>query len=115
MTLTKKKSRGISVNDERYRFQVSSTKTDNEGNYSLNLTIQSEENKGSALKVHGLVTRNFWLDFPDFGTEVKKEEYPVITPKHISNIIKLALNQGWEPNSPGAVFEITVKNEQIFE
>jgi hypothetical protein len=115
MTLTKKKSRGITVQNQRYRFQVSTTKLDENYNFSLNLTVQHELSGGAVLKVNGLMTRDFWLDFSDLGSDWNKGDYPIILPRHISKIIELALLAGWSPTAKGLAFEISTDNESFFK
>ncbi len=114
MALIKKKSRGITVNQNRYRYQISSTKIDHAGNYSLNLTVQVDDGFGSVLKVLGLLTRDYWLDFSEFGVRLNKDHYPIITPKYVANVIKLALSQGWKPNNSGSSFELEITNDDFF-
>lgn len=115
MTLSRKKSIGITVLNERYRFQVSTTKLDENYNFSLNLTVQLELSGGAVLKVNGLMTRDFWIDFSDLGSDWNKDDYPIIQPKHISKIIELALLAGWTPTEKGLAFEVSTDNESFFK
>lgn len=115
MALTKKKSRPIVVNDECYRFQISTTKVDKDWNFTLNLTIQHEEKKGSVLQIKGLVTRDFWLMFSELGNDWKKEDYPIVLPKHISKIINLSLKNGWLPKIKGPAYILKTENKVFFK
>ena len=114
MSLTRKKSRGITVQNQRYRFQVSTAKLDEDYHFSLNLTVQHEQSAGAVLKVNGLITRDFWLDFSDIGSGRSKDNYPIILPRHISKIIELALKAGWVSTEKGMPFEISTDNESFF-
>ena len=98
MALPKKKSRPITVNDNDYRYAISTTQIDDNWNFSLNLTVQSAKGEGSILKIDGLVTRDVWLDFPNLK-KYKKEDYPVFKPSDISRVILTALKKGWIPEN----------------
>lgn len=58
MTLSIKKSRPITIDNYSYRYQISTTKIDIDGNYRLNLTIQTVEPVSNILLVKGLITRD---------------------------------------------------------
>ena len=113
MTLTTKKSRPITIDGMEYRYQVSTTRMTEDWSFSLNLTVQNFELKGSVLQVMGLITRDFWLDFSD-GPKWDKSDYPVITPKDISEIIRQAILAGWEPNKTGKSFKLNTSNDMFF-
>ena len=49
MALPKKKSRPITVNDNDYRYAISTTQIDDNWNFRLNLTVQSAKGEGSIL------------------------------------------------------------------
>ncbi len=101
MALPSKKSRPISVNDIAFRYIISLGKN-TPTKFKLNVTIQEATGVGKILKIQGLVTRDFWLDFP---YEIKSSEnYPKLTPKHISVFIQQAFKQGWEPSQKGPPF-----------
>jgi hypothetical protein len=109
MALPKKKSRTITVNDEEYRYIISTGKYDEKNNFDLNITIQIAHGEANILKIEGLVTRDFWLDFPN---EIKsKEEYPIITIKDISKIIVNSIKRGWNPNLKGKPFILKLNND----
>jgi hypothetical protein len=113
LTLTTKKSRRIEIDGVSYRYQVSTTRIDDNWNFTLNLTVQNETDAGSVLQTKGLVTRGFWLDFSDIGGGWDKGDYPVIFPKHIASFVKLALSNGWTPSKNGKPFVLNVDNEQL--
>lgn len=104
MALPKKKSRAITVNNEEYRYIISTGKYDENWSFNLNVTIQIAEGEGNVLKVEGLVTRDYWLDVPSDVTS--KEDYPVLTPTDIVFMIEKGIREGWIPNKKGASFII---------
>ena len=108
MALPKKKSRPITVNNEQFRYVISTGKYNENWEFDLNVTVQTATGEGAILKVEGLVTRDFWLDFPYDVTT--REDYPVLTPKDISLIIKNSISQGWKPNEKGSPFVIRLDN-----
>lgn len=112
MTLPRAKSRPIAVDDRPYRYQISTTKLDPNGNYQLNVSIEREEGRGVMLQVCGLVTRDFWLDSSDPGPK-DLDDYPSITPRHIAQFIRLGLADGWQPDASGAVHRLTLTNEAL--
>ncbi len=114
MSLNKKKSRPITVDSLKYRYQVSTTKINNDWDYKLNITIQYEEN-GGCLQITGLLTRDFWLDFPKIKVQEDIEHYPIIKPNHISKIIILSRIKGWKPKENSKLFKLKLRNEDIFK
>lgn len=111
MSLPKKKSRPITVNNENFRYIISTGKYDEDWNFDLNVTVQIAHGEGSILKVEGLVTRDFWLDAPNEVTS--KFDYPVLTPKDISIIISNSIKQGWNPDKKGPPFIIKLDNSFV--
>ncbi|XCN72267.1 MAG: hypothetical protein Q3M24_18475 [Candidatus Electrothrix aestuarii] len=114
MTLTVKKSRSIRIENEEFRFQVSTTPIDEKWNFTLNVTIQRWNPPRGILKVKGLVTRNQWLDISD-GTKLDIEDYPVILPRHIATLIQSAKLKGWNSESRSDTFVFTVDNNWVFK
>jgi len=112
MTLSIRKSRPITIEGNSYRYQVSTTKVDKDGNYRLNLTIQSS--KSNILLVKGLITRDYWLDFPSI-LEHDKSEYPIITSRHIIKAIKKARKEGWNHDGTDKRFVLYMTNEELFK
>lgn len=109
MALPSKKSRPITVNNIEFHYIISTTKIDDNWRFSLNLTVQNANGQGSKLKTEGLLTRDIWLDFSD-AEKLKKEDYPVLKPKDIQEIIKTGLNQGWDPKQNGKTFRLKIDN-----
>ncbi|WP_417387178.1 hypothetical protein [Gimesia sp.] len=112
MALNRKNSRRIMIEEEAFRYKVSTTRPDEDGKFQLNVTIQRDAG-GSRLEVRGLFTRNFWLDISEPGVKTSKD-YPVITPRHIRTIIDEAKAAGWQPQKTGPGFVIELENESLF-
>ena len=110
MALPKKKSRLIRIGNSTFRYLISTGKPDEQWNFDLNLTVQDKSGEGNLLKISGLVTRDFWLDFPDI---MKEEEYPILSPKDIAKIIDMGLKSGWRPKENGKPFIIELDNNFI--
>lgn len=114
MSLSKKKSRPITVNGYPFRFQVSTSKLDEDFNFSLNLTVVRDISHGKSLQVKGLVTRDFWLDFSD-GSGYEVEKYPAIKLANIAEIIQKAISMGWDSSPNGKSLVFTTTNDQFFK
>jgi hypothetical protein len=114
MTLSTKKSRPITIDGNSFRYQISTTKTDKDGNYRLNLTIQTAEPVSNILLVKGLITRDYWLDFPRINDH-DKSEYPIITSRHIIKSITKARKHGWKYDGTDKRFELDMTNEELFK
>lgn len=112
MSLNRKHSRRIVVDEESYRFKVSKTSIDKDGNYRLNLTVQREA-EGARLEVRGLLSRDFWLDISDPGDK-DPADYPVITPRHVRFVIEQARQQGWQSQETGPAFVLELENQMLF-
>ena len=111
MALPKKKSKSIAIGGRRYLYIVSQGQYLGDGTFSLNVTAQREEGSGAKLAVHGIATRDFWLDISEGAHDL--EEYVSLTPKHVECMILLALDRGWEPDVDGPPFALTVTKDTI--
>lgn len=108
--LPKRKSRCIEVGGTRFQYSISCSWKDI-GWWNFNVTIQSEPHNGSKLLVKGLVTRDFWLDFPD---PIEPDKYPIVTSRHIKNFIVQAIEEGWKFEDRGRNYVLAVTNESVF-
>ncbi|EOV9228612.1 hypothetical protein ACN5ZZ_004711 [Vibrio parahaemolyticus] len=113
MSLSNKKSREITIDGIKYRYQVSTTKLDEKFNFTLNLTVQCSESEGAVLQVKGLITRNVWLDFLESNV-LDRSLYPIILPRHIHVIVNMAINYGWRYQVAGKPFIINTNNVEFF-
>ena len=103
MSFPRKKSRAIEVDEVRYRYIISKSGAGNDGHFTLNLTIQIESGDASILKVEGLRSRDYWLDFPHIESA---DNYVSMKPGQVAAIIRCALAQGWCPQKSGAPFSL---------
>jgi len=101
MTLPRKSSRYIEVDAVRFRYIISKSRIGSDMHFSLNLTIQLEDDTGRLLQIKGLRSRDFWLDFPRIASA---EKYVILKPRHVAEIIRCARALGWNPHQPGAPF-----------
>ncbi len=95
MALPRKKSRPITVGGVKYRYHVSTSQLDNNGNYSLNLAVSEDGSGKSTLVVKGLTTRDFWLDISD--APLNLNDYAPLRPRHVADTIRRGLAAGWKP------------------
>ena len=109
MTLSKKKSRSIEVDDIRFRYAISKSPGVPEGEFLLNLTVQIENGTGCILKVDHIPTRDVWLDFPVIESA---EKYLVLTPGKVAAFIRRARANGWNPQQGGRAFYLLTAGEK---
>ena len=112
MSLPKKKSRLIKVDNIDFRYIISTSLIDDDWNFKLNVTIQIADGNGAALLIKGLVTRDFWLDFSDPPRSM--DNYPVVLPNHIEKFIRRAMKEGWKPQKKGKGFSLELDNKSVF-
>ncbi|MFW2177290.1 MULTISPECIES: hypothetical protein [unclassified Moraxella] len=107
MSIPKKGSRKIVVNDVEYRWRVRH-KTDYWNLMSgdgLNFAVEKQENGNCVLHV--------MLDgFGHFGSWADNLETLVITPKLVAQAIEIALEKGWQPEQNGKTFELSLNSEE---
>jgi len=107
MALPKRKARNITVDNVVYQYIISVTAYDLllDEYAPIHVTIQNKQVNGNKLFVKGLITRSFWLDFPN---PKKKSEYPTISTKDIRKYIQKAQKEGYNPFSKGKDFTLEV-------
>lgn len=105
MTLPRKNSRCIEVDEVRYRYIISKSQNEGDGCFSLNLTVQLERGTTCVLQAKGPRTRDVWLDFPEVEPA---ERYVCLRPNHVAEIIRDARARGWNPHQAGAPFCVNV-------
>lgn len=107
MAFSKRNSRPITVDGVGFRYCVSFGPQVCKHVFVLNVTVQHISGDGSKLRVTGLQTRDFWLDFPDVGPHDQwVDAYKVVLPSHVSVFVKTAMLNGWTPNIAGPPFEL---------
>ena len=110
MTLPRKNRRNIEVDAARYCFVVSTSEPKDAGLVALNLTVQIVGGQGRVLKAGGLITRDYWIDFPEVASP---DKYPVVKPRHVATIIRLAISGGWMPEEIGAPFLLQITSDVL--
>jgi hypothetical protein len=110
MTLPKKHSRPLVVSGECYRYIVSTSRTRDKGTFHLNLTVQIAAGRGQVLKAVGLLTRDFWRDFPEIESP---GTYVALRPVHIASIVRRALESGWRPGDANTPFVFSIKAGEL--
>ena len=109
--ISKKNSRNIVVNSIKFRYAVSNSEIDGDAeHFRMNIIIQSESN-GRKLIVNGITTRDIWLDFSEYPKD--HSLYSLVTPKHIDQFIKLAIEKGWSHSESGKNFHLNVDNNSV--
>ena len=89
MALSKKKSRPITIDNEKYRWLISA-----KGKGIITFIAEKENSKGSIIEVKIESDINeFWTEFPN----VSELNLKVIKPKDVELIIKQARKLGWNP------------------
>ena len=77
--------------------------------FKLNVTVESCVIEHTMLRITGILTRDFWLDFSD--TERRPEsEYVVIKPSNVATWIEEALNNGWISTHEKMKYHLDISN-----
>ncbi|MFK8161448.1 MAG: hypothetical protein AB8H12_03210 [Lewinella sp.] len=106
MALSKKHSRLITVDNQRFRWLVSP----NDG-YCI-FIAEKEEVNGQKIEVYfDTDINNFWLSFPD----VEHLNLKVLYPKDAAPIIGQALKDGWKPDKKGSPLVFDWKDNKIIK
>ncbi|MGJ8594221.1 MAG: hypothetical protein ACSHXF_16850 [Aquaticitalea sp.] len=93
MALTKKKSRPIIIDNEKYRWLVSPREKG-----IVAFIAEKENSNGSIIEVKIESNINeFWTEFPN----VSELNLKVVTPKDAELIIRQAQKLGWKPEESG--------------
>jgi hypothetical protein len=92
MTLQKRNSRTILIDNIRYRWLISPNKK------FVIVVVQQEKANGQKIEVHVATDiHSYWIEFP----YTENLNLKVITPKDTAAIIRQALTLGWQPENPG--------------
>jgi hypothetical protein len=104
MTIPKKGSRKIIVDNIEYRWRVRHKGTYMQDVFESFLTASVElyENPQNALLVEFP-----WVRFDAYIGDAKQP----VTPKLIESCIKTALSQGWKPNEKGKTFQLNYEKQ----
>ena len=107
MTIPKKGTRKIEVNELNFRWLIRKKATYTQSDYGigkLHVAIELEEDPGTSLFIY--TDRKHPKDI---GTEIVNP----IKPFDISNWIKQALDLGWNPSESGKPFRTKIVNERM--
>ena len=107
MAFPKKKSRKITVDDNQYRYVVSSSKNSDSAWCKLTILVELEGQNGSVLRVVGLRSRDPWLDLSE-GVKYDNKDYQVIKPNQVREFIKIAMQSGWKAAINGPEFTLEI-------
>lgn len=95
MTLSKRKSRKIIVDDQEFRWSPSQ-----DSGYMV-LVAQHISGKGKKLEVIISDDKNIIVENGSYSIEVGSSSMLIITPKLVEQVIKDALEMGWNPLKNG--------------
>lgn len=106
MTLSKKSSRRIVVNEVNYRWTISPS-----SDYVV-LIAEFEGVKGRRLEVKIQTDINsFWINFP----EVSDLNLKIVYPKEVAIIISTAIKQGWDPYEKGSPLRFELSSNNVLK
>lgn len=104
MTLAKKKTRIITIDDIRYRWLVTPKK-----NICI-LVAEKEGVKGQKIEVcFETDSMHFWVEFPN----IDHLNLKILKPKDVESIIRRALNNGWKPDQKGKALVFDWRLEKL--
>jgi len=106
MALSKKKSRIITIENEKFRWVISPS-----SGY-LVYVAEKEDVKGRKIEVYiKSYINDFWVKFP----HVKDLKLKIIKPKDSESIIKQALKLGWIPEEKGRPIVFDLVNNKLIK
>ncbi|MGD2182870.1 hypothetical protein [Lusitaniella coriacea] len=107
MTLPKKGTRKITVNDESYRWLIRRKATYGQTDYgigTLHVAVEHFQKPGSTLVI--ITDRSHPKDYSTQKTQIQP-----VTPADVKEWIQKAIEQGWQPKTPGSTFKVSVKGD----
>jgi len=102
MTLSKRKSRKIVVNDEEYRWSPS------QDSGFMVLVVQIESGKGKKLEIVISDDKNVVVENGNYSIENGDVDKLLITPSLVQKLITDALSMGWNPKELGSPVELSL-------
>jgi len=106
MSLSKKKSRTIVVENTTYRWVVSP-----DSGYGV-FVAEKENIKGRKIEVYfDTDIDSFWIEFPN----TEKLNLRLITPIDAASIISEAIKQGWNPEERGKPIVFDLDNDNLIK
>ena len=110
MAFPKSKQRRLVVDDLQYIACVSENGRTEDGGIKLRVVAQADYGHESLCVISGMVNRDYWMDFPDNDME----KTFAITPRVICELIRYALNNGWDPNKSKTQASVELDNDRLF-
>ncbi|MEM7348905.1 MAG: hypothetical protein AAF485_32145 [Chloroflexota bacterium] len=109
MTLPKKKSRKIIVDDQIYRYLIADRGT------NLNLAIEADDTKGQLVSFQ-VPYCDPWLKLS--VEQVSDEKLPdnqiqSITPSFVKSVIIFALEKGWQPTTKQKPLQVMLEDGKL--
>ena len=109
--LPRSKSKRITVDGQRYQYVVAESGPVEDRVVPLAVTVQHRQN-GARLRVLGITTLRVPADQSKFY--MGRTANPNIEPRHVAQLIGLAVSRGWVPTLPGPIFLLHVTNPDIY-
>ena len=110
MAFPKSKQRRLVVDDLQYIACVSENGRTEDGGIKLRVVAQADYGHESLCVISGMVNRDYWMDFPNNDME----KTFAITPRVICELIRYALNNGWDPNKSKTQASVELDNDRLF-
>lgn len=108
--LPRSKSKRITVDGQRYQYVVAECGPVHDRVVPLAVTVQHDQN-GARLRVLGISTLRVPADQSKFY--MGRTASPNIEPRHVAQLIALAMSRGWVPTLPGPIFLLHVTSPDI--
>jgi len=106
------KSNRITVDEARYQYVISESGSSEVDTIPLSITVQHREKNGAHLRVVGLTAFRVPAEESKFymGRTVDRP----VEPRHVAQMVRLAISRGWKPESPGPAFVLSLGNSEVF-
>ena len=106
MTISKRNSRRIIINDEYFRWAISP------GSGYVILIVEHETIKGQRIEIYvESDINNYWANFP----YVENMNQRLVKPSAVRKLIIEAINLGWNYKTPGKPLVYDLKDERIIK
>ena len=105
------RNRPYTVDGRDYSVSISTAGFDQDKNVRLRISFRAQFGTRSFCLVRGLTNRSFWQDYPDI--EAMRAAAISITPGIVCGLIRLAHNEGWNPDASKSNFELAVDREEL--
>ena len=109
MAFPKSKRKNLVVDDLKYTSCVNEAGYTEDGAVKLNVAVRAEYGTKSLCIIEGMANREYWSDYPNYDPSRTFS----ITPRVICEIIRHALQNGWDPNERKSDIRIQLNNEGL--